>query len=190
MTRVLLALLFAAGLTVAANAAVVQFSIDGVPIDPAVPVEVEPSDWLMVDVWIVPDAGGIENFWVDVLMTGPWPEPILPQIPDLLPGGEVVMLPPWDNEDAVAYYDAGYDVYSIGGFVRGDPWVGPGGVAEFLVHIPDVPISTILNLEYDYVEIGAGTAETLPLILHVTPEPATIGLLVLGGLAALRRRFA
>ena len=177
MTRVLLALVFAAGLTVAANAAVVQFSVDGVPVDGSVPIEVVPSQVIMVDVWIVPDAP-IENFWVDILPTGPW-NPLIDAV--ALPIGV------WANDDYFAGWDPGYGVLSIGGFVRAEPWAG---VAEFEVHIPDLPISTILNLEYDYVEVGAGGAQVLPLILHVTPEPATIGLLVLGGLAALRRRFA
>ncbi|HUW85129.1 MAG TPA: hypothetical protein VMZ31_20290 [Phycisphaerae bacterium] len=189
MYRMLLAVMLTGGLATGASGSTVQFSIDGVPVDPGLPVEVNHGDWLLVDVWIIPDAP-IENFWVDVIMTGPWLEPILPQVPDLLAGGDVVMLPPWDNEDAVAYYDAGYDVYSIGGFVRTEPWVGPGGVAEFLIHIPEVPVSTMLNLEYDYVEIGAGTAETLPLVLHhVVPEPMSLSLLVLGSLVALRRRL-
>jgi hypothetical protein len=182
MTRVLLALVFAVGLTAAANAAVVQFSVDGVPVDGTVPIEVLPSDEIMVDVWIVPDAP-IENFWVDILPTGPWD-------PFVQSGFVVQMLPPWDNDDSFAGWDPGYGVYSIGGFIRVEPWAGPGAVAQFLVHIPDVPISTILNLEYDYAEVGAGGAQALPLILHVTPEPATIGLLVLGGLAALGRKFA
>ena len=180
MARFLLALVFAAGLTAAANAAVVQFSVDGVPVDGSVPIEVRPSDTIMVDVWITPDTP-IENFWVDVLPTGPW-NPLIDAV--------VAPIPPWDNEDFFATWDAGWGVLSIGGFLRVDPWAGPGGVAEFPVHIPDVPESTILNLEFDYVEVGAGGAQVLPLILHVTPEPATIGLLVLGGLAALRRRFA
>ena len=181
MTRVLLALVFAAGLTVAANAAVVQFSVDGVPVDGSVPIEVVPSQVVMVDVWIVPDAGvPIENFWVDILATGPW---------DPLPDAVVTPIPPWDNDDFFAGWDPDWLVLSIGGFLRVEPWAGPGGVAEFPVHIPDLPYSTMLNLEYDYVEIGAGGAEVLPLVFHV-PEPATIGLLVLGGLAALRRKFA
>jgi hypothetical protein len=180
MTRVLLALVLAAGLAAAANAAVVQFSVDGVPVDGSVPIEVRASDVIMVDVWITPDAP-IENFWVDIIATGPW---------DPLPVAAAVGVAPWANDDFFAGWDPGWGVYSIGGFSRVELWPGPGGVAVFEVHIPDVPPSTILNLEYDYVEVGAGSANVLPLILHVTPEPATIGLLVLGGLAALRRKFA
>jgi hypothetical protein len=180
MARFLLALVFAVGLTAAANAAVVQFSVDGVPVDGSVPIEVQPSDEIMVDVWVVPD-GAIENFWVDILPTGPW-NPLVDAV--------VTPIAPWANDDFFAGWDPSWGVLSIGGFLRTEPWAGPGSVAEFLVHIPDVPESTILNLEYDYIEVGAGSAQGLPLVLHVTPEPATIGLLVLGGLAALRRRFA
>jgi len=199
MTRVLLALVFAAGLTAAANAAVVQFSVDGVPVDGSVPVEVRPSDWIVVDIWIIPDFP-LESYTVDFYPTGPWvdPEP-LPKVPgDLGPGGtgDVRFPPPWDPGLSDAQWFASYGVWSIGGFVSGtDLFEGPGSVAEFDVHIADYAESTILNLEIDFVELVGPTGyedmpDVLPLVLHVTPEPATIGLLVLGGLAVLRRRFA
>jgi len=57
------------------------------------------------------------------------------------------------------------------------------------VDLSDYPVSTVLNLEIDYAEVGVYWVDvTYPLVLHVTPEPATLGLLALGGLAAMRRR--
>jgi hypothetical protein len=200
MTRLLLALVLAAGLTAAANAAVVQFSVDGLPVDGSVPIEVRPSDNIVVDIWITPDFP-LESYTVDIYPTGPWvdPEP-LPMLEgiDLGPAGtgDVSFPAPFDPGLSDARWIGAYGVWSIGGFVSGATLFDqPGPVAFFDVHIPDVPISTILNLEIDFVELVGPTGyddmpEMLPLVLHVTPEPATIGLLVLGGLAALRRRFA
>ncbi len=190
MMRTLLAMLCGVVPSAGASASLVQFSVDGLPVDGSVPIEVRPSDEIVVGVWVIPDAP-VENFWVDFYPTGPWPAPPLAEVPDLLMDEDVVMYGPWANGDAFAGYDPAFEMYSIRGFLRGDSWAGPGGVATFVVHIPEVASSTILNLEYDYGEVGPGEAQVvLPLVLHVTPEPATIGLLVLGGLAALRRRFA
>jgi hypothetical protein len=205
MTRVLLALVLAAGLTAAANAAVVAFSVDGVPTY-GQPVEVRPSDWLEVGIWIGPDFP-LESFTVDFYDTGPWiaPEP-LPKVDfqDLGPAGTgdvrwvppepSIPDPPWDPGLSDARWFSDWGVWSIGGFISGtELFEGPGVVAEFDVHIADYPESTILNLEIDFVELVGPTGyedmpDVYPLVLHVTPEPATIGLLVLGGLAALRRR--
>jgi len=197
MTRVLLTLVLAAGLTAAANATTVQFSVDGVPVDGSVPVEVRPSDWINVDVWIAPDAP-ISAWFADIFPTGDWPvNPLLDIQP--VPVGD------WADVENAFFenlgWDPGFGVYSIGGFVGiknpddpGGPWpqdwAGPGPVAMFEIHIPDAPVSTILNLEFDAQFVEPAADVVLPLVLHVTPEPATIGLLVLGGLAALRRRFA
>ena len=199
MARLLLALVLAAGLTVAANAAVVQFSVDGVPVDGSVPVEVRPSDNIVIDIWIAPDFP-LESYTVDFYATGPWADPDpLPMVPgDLGPNGtgDVRFPAPWDPGLSDAQWMASWGVWSIGGFASGATlFEGPGSVAEFDVHIPDVPESTILNLEFDFIELVGPTGyddmpQMMPLVLHVTPEPATIGLLVLGGLAALRRRFA
>jgi len=192
MTRVLLALLLAAGLTAAANAAVVTFSVDGVPTY-GQPVEVRPSDWIEVGIWIEPDFP-LESFTVDFYATGPW-EP-LPK--DFWFGSPIVFPPPWDPEFADVLWLEMWGVWEIGAFIPGtELFEGPGVVAFFDVHIADYPESTILNLEFDFIELAGPTGggyedspDAYPLVLHVTPEPATIGLLMLGGLAVLRRRFA
>jgi hypothetical protein len=200
MTRLLLALVLAAGLTVAANAAVVQFSVDGVPVDGSVPIDVRPSDNIVVDIWITPDFP-LETYLVDIYPTGPWvdPEPLTKvDNVDIGPAGtgEVSIPLPFSQSLSDARWLASFGVWEISGFIDGTVLIDqPGPVAFFDVHIPDVPESTLLNLEFDFVELQGPTGyddmpEMMPLVLHVTPEPATIGLLVLGGLAALRRRFA
>jgi hypothetical protein len=175
--------MLAGALTAGASASLVQFSVGGVPVGAGEVIEVEPSNMLTVGVWIVPDAP-IENFWVDLMATGPW-DPFTDLVVDPYPWQ------PWDNDDFIWLPPEPPDFWppSIGGFLRLDPWAGPGVVAEFVVHIPDVPESTILNLEYDYVEVGTGGADVLPLVLHVTPEPVSLGLLALGGVLAQRRRM-
>jgi len=198
MARTLLALLLAAGLTAAASAAVVQFSVDGVPVDGSVPVEVRPSDWIEVGIWIDPDFP-LETFLVDFYATGPW-VPLPQDGNDIGPAAlfPYVRLPdpPWDQGLSGARWLDMFGVWEVCGFIStGELFAEPGVVAEFDAHIPDVPESTILNLEFDFAELQGPTGyddmpEFLPLVLHVTPEPATIGLLVLGGLAVLRRRFA
>ncbi len=178
MCRMLLAVMLAGALTAGASGSTVQFAVGGVPVGAGEVIEVEPSDDLLVGIYVTPDEP-IENMWVDFLATGPWPGP--PVWPE-----DIVLLPPW--EGCWPTYDPDLGVYSIGGLAS-ELWAGPGAVAEFLVHIPDVPVSTTLNLEYDYAEVGAGGVDMLPLVLHVTPEPVSLGLLALGGLVALRRRL-
>jgi len=204
MTRVLLGLVLAAGLTAAANAAVVQFSVNGVPTYGQT-VEVRPSDWIEVGIWIEPDFP-LESFTVDFYDTGPWidPYPLPKDEGDLGPAGSGAVifppwdpvLPPWDPGLSDARWLEMFGVWEIGGFITGnDLFDRPAVVAQFDVHIADYPESTILNLEFDFAELVGPTGyedapDTFPLVLHVTPEPATIGLLVLGGLAVLRRRLA
>jgi hypothetical protein len=196
MSRIVLALVFAAAMSATATAATVQFSVGGVPTDGSVPIEVVPSQQVQIGLYITPDFD-LESFTADFYETGPWVP--LPKEPgDLGPGGSgLVQFPaPWDPGLSDAQWFDSWGVWSIGGFVSGATlFTGPGEVATFTVHIPDVAESTILNLELDFVELtGPGgyddMPQMLPLTLHVTPEPATLGLLALGGLAALRRRFA
>jgi len=187
MYRMLLALILAGALTAGASGSTVQFSVGGVPVGAGEVIEVEPSDWLTVGVYVAPDAP-LESFTVDIVPTGPWPLP---------PPWAVCDPPspwPWDPTFPSPGWVPEYGVFMLGGFILGDElFVGPGVVAEFDVHIPDVPYSTILNMEYDFTElVGPGyyddMSEQLPLVLHVTPEPVSLGLLALGGLVALRRR--
>ena len=201
MSRVLLAMVFAVGLAGAANAAVMQFSVDGVPIPAGEVVTVMPSDWIVIDIWIDLNQDAVppeiaDTYVANVIPTGPWD-------PLPLDASGVAWVPPWGAGNQVYYppdfYGAGMPVAGVfSDFITGDVGVDQA-VAEFEVHIPDVPFSTILNLEFAPTDVFGDTQvsvagvllplSVLPLELHV-PEPATLGLLVLGGLAALRRRFA
>jgi len=197
MSRILLAMVFAVGLAGAANAAVMQFSVEGVPVGAGEIIEVEASDYIMIDIWVELDPGeSIDTYVANVLPTGPW---------DPLPAdqGGVFPIAPWGANLAYFAPDSmGPGMPTAGNFSDFIPagTAVSGGVVEWEVHIPDVPASTILNLEIVPADIFGPTLVSLagvelpltvlPLELHVTPEPATLGLLVLGGLAALRRRFA
>jgi hypothetical protein len=182
--------MLAGALTAGASASTVQFSVGGVPVDAGQVIEVAPSDDLLVGIWVTPDQP-MESYTIDMFLTGPWPQP------DVVicdpPWG--VFPPPWDPGLSDVIWIPSWGVYEFSGFVGDELFVGPGVVAEFYVHIPDVPYSTILNMEYDFTELvgPAGyyddMSEHLPLVLHVTPEPVSLGLLALGGLVALRRRI-
>ena len=198
MSRIVLALFFAVAMSAVATASTVQFSVDGVPTDGSVPIEVVPSQQVQIGLYVTPDFD-LEGFTVDFYATGPWVP--LPQEDgvDIGPAGSglVQFPPPWGQGLSDAKWLDLYSVWELGGFAETTLFTGPGDVATFMVHIPDVAESTILNLEFDFAELagylGSPTVEAdvlLPLSLHVTPEPATLALLALGGLAALRRRFA
>ena len=197
MSRIVLALVFAVAMSATATAATVQFSVDGVPTDGSVPVEVVPSQQVTIGLYVTPDFE-LESYTVDFYPTGPWTPLSQQDGLDMGPNGtgEVQFPAPWDPGLSDAQWYSSYGTWEFGGFISGAVlFPGPGDVATFVVHIPDVAESTILNLEWDFIELAGpgGTVEAdvlYPLSLHVTPEPATLGLLALGGLAALRRRFA
>lgn len=204
MSRVLLAMVFAVGLVGSANAATMMFSVDGAPIGPGQVVEVVASQVVEIDVWVELEPGESYDFvMANVVPTGEW-DPVMPLTP-----GDVAWVPPWGTNDAKVEPPGSIMPGVPTGTAMSDSLVVlglevdvSGSVLSFPVHIPDVPESTILNFEYVTGEMIAtfntkvllgSTALPLtlvPLELHVTPEPATLGLLVLGGLAALRRRFA
>ena len=212
MARMACAMMLTGLLTGGVSANVIQFAVDGVPIGAGEVIEVAPSDVLTVGIYIAPDQP-ISTFDVAMVFTGPWPEPPLPQIggtgPDagaLLESGDVWLLGDWDLSyqynalNAGAFYYALYEEYIIGAFLPSDlfePQSEPGVVAEFDLHVPDVPISTVLGCEFTFGEVSwlvpggidaDDDPDLLPLVLHVIPEPVSLGLLVLGGVVALRRR--
>ena len=190
MSRIVLALVFAVGMSTAAGASMLQFSINGTPVDGS---QQEVSQGIVtIDIYMTPDPNSpVDSFWVEFYATGPWvaPEP-LPELADLVASSDVRFIGDWANDDAFAAWNDSWGLWQVGGFNRVASTDVAQAVAEFDVDLSNYAVSTILNLEIDYGEVGSAEAGTVvPLVLHV-PEPATLGLLALGGLAALRRRFA
>ncbi len=79
--------------------------------------------------------------------------------------------------------------------------VAPGLLLySFLYHVPDVPASTIIEIQtdwdydwfwppkFDYRDGSSYEGAVCPVLIHVIPEPATIALLGLGGLLLRRRK--
>lgn len=194
MSRALRVAVVVCALTAGVQGSAMQFSVDGVPVDGS--VQEVPQDLVTIDIYVTPD-GDFDAFWAEILPTGPWvsPEP-LPKIgapgtdtTALLDSGDVRMLGVWGNDMAAAYWDAPFGNWTIGGYLpEGYEWT-PQPVAEFDVDLSSYPVSTVLNLEFDYAEVGMFEPDvSVPLVLHVTPEPATLGLLALGAAATMRRR--
>ena len=84
---------------------------------------------------------------------------------------------------------------NVSGNAAGIPFPA-GTIAEFSFHVPNLPDSTVIdiaatagNFGGDVVG-GAGDTSGLAASIHVAPEPVTMSLLGLGGLALIRRRRA
>jgi hypothetical protein len=90
----------------------------------------------------------------------------------------------WSFTPEGAGYTSGGNGIWIGGQL---PANGEIFVHEF--HVPDLPFSTEIAVDYniDYLRL-VPEDKAGQMLLHVTPEPMTIGLLGLGALGLLRRR--
>ena len=182
-----------------ADAAQVQFAIDGVPLSLGEEVQVEPSQTLTVGIYVTMDAP-VRSFWTDVVFPGDWPECPLPYLeeptPVLIQQGYVRMVGDWGNSMAAAFYDSGLRVHCIGSFVSEffDEQSTPHVAAEFDVHIPDLAPGSELGLDFAFGEIGHNSAPYLvpatlvPASLRVVPEPGVLALLGCGLVAMLKRR--
>lgn len=199
MGKVLLAFVFVVGLSVTGLAANIHF---------AVPSGSDPVTSMDVD-----QAGGTITLELhaDGEGTGFWGgnADFSASSTEVLPLTHVSWFGFWGINSALvnsAYAGAGdnpclytFDDVMATGYTDDQP------IATFTITIPSgLPVSTYLTLTvndghtpaqngshlYDSVT-GAPLATTFTdLVIHITPEPATLGLLVLGGLAVLRRRFA
>jgi hypothetical protein len=109
------------------------------------------------------------------------------------------------NPGAVQWDTAGYEGYPVNdgttliAYLSGSQTGTPpnaylGDISWFDYHVPYLPESTYITIWFDGIvtgydpATGGYDAQVEPLILHIIPEPMTIGLLGLGGLALLRRR--
>jgi len=191
MSRLLCTAAVVCSLLPSAQASKMQFAVGGVPIGPDEVVEVETGEELTVGIYIEPDPGiPFYDWYAEFYATGPWvdPEP-LPKMEDLVARGEIWMLGVWRGDGAIANWDNQYDFWWAASLSQYPATISPQTVAEFNVDFSNYPVSTMLNLEFGYAEIGWYEVDTTyPLILHVTPEPATLCLLALGGLAVLWRQ--
>lgn len=182
MGKVLLAFVFVVGLSVTGLAANIHF---------ALPASTDPVTNLDVD-----QAGGLVtlelHFNGEGTPIGGGNAQMANSSPALLPLAHVGFFPNWammSGFQAPAFYTT----FSTGVNVPGDD-----PIATFMVTVPGgLPISTLLTLTANHPGsfLQDSVGNILPttftdLVIHITPEPATLGLLVLGGLAVLRRRFA
>jgi hypothetical protein len=167
-------------MSAAASAATVYWNVDGVPALDI--VEVAPGAEIKLDLVIDVDPGEVWDFGlIGILPTGD--ADITPGVMGPLP------IPPFELQ----VYDQGYvNLGSTSTVIDVVTVVDMGTVI-----LPALPESALVNLDYDTVNgaimdsaVGPLPVQWIPLVIHITPEPATLGLLVLGGLAALRRRFA
>ncbi len=177
MTRLLLAFVLVAGLSATTLAANIQFDLgaavtdDNTLPDVAVQVQVNLAAGEMMG------GGGIDFTAGSAALT---------------PLGAVVFQGAWAGFSAFDG-NAYLSMFQMG--TSNGPVVDP--VANFTV-----PTFGLAPGVYTLDPMGPGTLLVdgvgaplpmltgTPLVITVTPEPATLGLLVLGGLAALRRRFA
>jgi len=182
MGKVLLAFVFVIGLSVTGLAANIHF---------ALPAGADPVTNLDVD-----QAGGLVTLELHVdgqgTMVGGVNAQMASSSPQLLPLTHVSFFPAW----------AAFSGFSPPSFYSCFDAVGSGpndfGVATFRITVPGgLQVSTLLTLTSNNAAssmqdtVGAELFPTFTdLVIHITPEPATLGLLVLGGLAVLRRRFA
>jgi hypothetical protein len=97
---------------------------------------------------------------------------------------------PWvlapSTVDAVQPVNGGFTVFAAS---QGFP-APTGDIMWFDFHVPELPDSSIIDITHLQGNWNNLFPDNLfaPIRLHVTPEPMTIGLLGLGGLALLRRR--
>lgn len=114
----------------------------------------------MVGIFIDPEGEGYNAWNVEIIPAGAW-DPFAN-----MPPADVTFEGVWDNVDACGPLDFG-GVYDFGSF-RFDPVDWSMIVVDFALDIPDVPLSTILNLEIEpmFTMVDAMSGQ-LPVSLEV-----------------------
>jgi len=193
MGKVLLAFVLVVGLSLTAGAANIHFSLPGSAAPhPLTNLDVDTATGAVILLEVHLDGQGQPVWGANVDMRNP-PSPTSPQ---LLPLAHVAFLGLWGINSG--FLAPGFYTFSDALFAGP---VGDTAVAQFNLTVPaGLPVSTILTLSalpiappngsHIFGPAGALPTTATDLVIHITPEPATLGLLVLGGLAVLRRRFA
>jgi hypothetical protein len=79
----------------------------------------------------------------------------------------------------------GFDIGGAASYFNADT---AGGIVHFEFHVPNLPDSSVILIRQTAGTWGGGDFPSTD--IHVTPEPVTMSMLGLGGLALLRRRRA
>lgn len=195
MARALMAwgLVLLAGQSAVGRGVLLQFSFDGSLVEAEDIFEVAVGETHTIGIFIIfaPEQEVYDAWNVVILPTGPW-DPFANMAS--APGGDPVFYFPWyfGSEYGPLPFGAAYD---FGSFWSEGVVNYPAIVLDFPVHIPEVPTATTLNLELDPVwtevsRLSVPLQVTIlsDLKLHVVPDPATVVLLALGGLAAVMGR--
>jgi hypothetical protein len=203
MMKKLLAVLLVLGMTSASFGALVVMdvkSVNGVPVEttPGQIIDVNPSD--MVEVVVVADfdaraikAWGInDNGLEPALGMVEAPFTVHPNLSLGMTAGAGA-----NANDRLFQANLAAPVNSFQGSAQGLNAPAGEALLSFIYHVPELDPSTIITIDdiAFSTSLPNGATDTAfqtigiePLTLHVVPEPMTMSLLGLGGLALLRRR--
>jgi hypothetical protein len=181
MSRVLLAFAFVAALSATTLAANVEFQLPGGSAAQTAISVPQGTPSVALELHSVDQASMIGGGTVDLSMSA-----------GLVPIGGVVFDPAWAGFSAFDG-NALLSLFNMAGSGPGDVdladlTINTGALAPgaYTLTANGGATGTLIT---DPVGMPLATTAT-DLVITITPEPATLGLLVLGGLAALRRRFA